>query len=91
MSSVAARVGRIRFDDLQWERRYRAWGAYGQSKLADLMFARHLAAAERGPQHSAAGSARVSSSADRRRRPAYQSRAAAPVSRASRESARLPA
>ena len=49
MSSLAARTGRIRFDDLQWERRYRAWGAYGQSKLADLMFARHLAivAAER--------------------------------------------
>ena len=50
MSSLAARSGRIRFDDLQWERRYRAWGAYGQSKLADLMFARQLAtvAAERG-------------------------------------------
>ena len=50
MSSVAARTGRIRFDDLQWERRYSAWGAYGQSKLADLMFARHLAAVadERG-------------------------------------------
>ena len=44
MSSIAARSGRIRFDDLQWEQRYRAWGAYGQSKLADLMFARHLAA-----------------------------------------------
>jgi NAD(P)-dependent dehydrogenase (short-subunit alcohol dehydrogenase family) len=50
MSSMAARTGRIRFDDLQWERRYSAWGAYGQSKLADLMFARHLAAVaeERG-------------------------------------------
>jgi NAD(P)-dependent dehydrogenase (short-subunit alcohol dehydrogenase family) len=50
MSSIAARSGRIRFDDVQWERRYRAWGAYGQSKLADLMFARQLAAVadERG-------------------------------------------
>ena len=50
MSSLAARSGRIRFDDLQWEQRYRAWGAYGQSKLADLMFARQLAAVadERG-------------------------------------------
>ena len=50
MSSLAARSGRIRFDDLQWEQRYRAWGAYGQSKLADLMFARQLAsvADERG-------------------------------------------
>ena len=50
MSSIAARSGRIRFADVQWERRYRAWGAYGQSKLADLMFARQLAAVadERG-------------------------------------------
>jgi NAD(P)-dependent dehydrogenase (short-subunit alcohol dehydrogenase family) len=43
MSSGIADIGRIRFDDLQWERRYSAWLAYGQSKLADLMFARHLA------------------------------------------------
>ena len=43
MSSGAAHMGRIRFDDLQAERRYRAWGAYAQSKLADLMIARHLA------------------------------------------------
>ena len=43
-----ARFGRIRFDDLQWERRYSAWGAYGQSKLADLMIARRLAAVADG-------------------------------------------
>jgi NAD(P)-dependent dehydrogenase (short-subunit alcohol dehydrogenase family) len=51
MSSGMADIGRIRFDDLQWERRrYVAWLAYGQSKLADLMFTRHLArlADERG-------------------------------------------
>ena len=50
MSSGVANFGRIHFDDLQWERRYRAWSAYGQSKLADLMMTRHLAAvaAERG-------------------------------------------
>jgi NAD(P)-dependent dehydrogenase (short-subunit alcohol dehydrogenase family) len=50
MSSGAAHMGRIRFDDLQGERHYSAWGAYGQSKLADLMIARHLAviAVERG-------------------------------------------
>ena len=50
MSSLAARSGRIRFDDLQWQQRYQAWGAYGQSKLADLMFAQRLAtvAGERG-------------------------------------------
>jgi NAD(P)-dependent dehydrogenase (short-subunit alcohol dehydrogenase family) len=45
MSSGAANFGRIRFDDLQWERsRYRATAAYAQSKLADLMFSRQLAA-----------------------------------------------
>jgi NAD(P)-dependent dehydrogenase (short-subunit alcohol dehydrogenase family) len=38
-SSVAHRMGRIREDDLQWERRpYSRWGAYGQSKLANLLF-----------------------------------------------------
>ncbi len=44
VSSTAAVVGRIRFDDLQSEHRYRPFGAYAQSKLADLLFARHLAA-----------------------------------------------
>ena len=45
MSSGLASVGRIRFDDLQWERgRYRANPAYAQSKLADLLLAEHLAA-----------------------------------------------
>jgi NAD(P)-dependent dehydrogenase (short-subunit alcohol dehydrogenase family) len=43
MSSGMADIGRIRFDDLQWERRYSAWLAYGQSKLADLMFTQQLA------------------------------------------------
>jgi NAD(P)-dependent dehydrogenase (short-subunit alcohol dehydrogenase family) len=38
VSSAAHRIGRIRFDDLQGERRYFAWLAYGQSKLANLMF-----------------------------------------------------
>jgi NAD(P)-dependent dehydrogenase (short-subunit alcohol dehydrogenase family) len=45
MSSGLASIGRIRFDDLQWERRrYRANPAYAQSKLADLLLAEHLAA-----------------------------------------------
>jgi NAD(P)-dependent dehydrogenase (short-subunit alcohol dehydrogenase family) len=35
-------VGRINFDDLQRERRYERWTAYGQSKLANLLFAREL-------------------------------------------------
>ena len=50
MSSGVASYGRIRFDDLQGERRYRPNLAYAQSKLADLMLAEHLAAvaAQRG-------------------------------------------
>ena len=44
MSSGVASYGRIRFDDLQWERRrYRPNLAYAQSKLADLLLALHLA------------------------------------------------
>jgi NAD(P)-dependent dehydrogenase (short-subunit alcohol dehydrogenase family) len=42
VSSTAHRFGRIRFDDLQSERRYSRWRAYGQSKLANLLFAREL-------------------------------------------------
>ena len=36
-------MGRLGLDDLNWERRtYRSWGAYAQSKLANLMFAYEL-------------------------------------------------
>jgi NAD(P)-dependent dehydrogenase (short-subunit alcohol dehydrogenase family) len=43
LSSAAHRLGRIDVADLNWEnRRYRRWGAYGQSKLANLMFAYEL-------------------------------------------------
>ncbi|WP_204800683.1 SDR family oxidoreductase [Mycobacterium riyadhense] len=42
LSSLAARRGRIHFDDLQFEKSYAAMPAYGQSKLAVLMFAREL-------------------------------------------------
>jgi NAD(P)-dependent dehydrogenase (short-subunit alcohol dehydrogenase family) len=38
LASAAARFGRINFDDLQSERRYRPMGAYAQSKLANLLF-----------------------------------------------------
>ena len=44
MSSGTASYGRIRFDDLQWQRRYSANLSYAQSKLADLMLTQHLAA-----------------------------------------------
>src|SRR5579863_3292648 len=43
MSSGVASYGRIRFDDLEWERGYRPNLAYAQSKLADLMMTLHLA------------------------------------------------
>ena len=42
VSSTAHRMGRINFDDLHGERRYRRWRAYGQSKLANLIFALEL-------------------------------------------------
>jgi NAD(P)-dependent dehydrogenase (short-subunit alcohol dehydrogenase family) len=41
-SSNGHRMGRIAFDDLQSRKRYRRWRAYGQSKLANLLFMREL-------------------------------------------------
>jgi NAD(P)-dependent dehydrogenase (short-subunit alcohol dehydrogenase family) len=38
VSSTAHRSGRMRFDDLHGEARYGPWRAYGQSKLANLLF-----------------------------------------------------
>ncbi len=38
VSSGAHRIGRMNFDDLQSERKYHRWAAYGQSKLANLLF-----------------------------------------------------
>ena len=43
VSSGAHRAGRIDLADLNWERRrYRRWEAYGQSKLANLLFTLEL-------------------------------------------------
>jgi NAD(P)-dependent dehydrogenase (short-subunit alcohol dehydrogenase family) len=42
LSSLAHRTGRIDFNDLQGVRVYSPWKAYGQSKLACLMFALEL-------------------------------------------------
>jgi len=42
VSSALHRAGKIRFDDLMGERRYRRWRAYSQSKLANLLFAMEL-------------------------------------------------
>jgi NAD(P)-dependent dehydrogenase (short-subunit alcohol dehydrogenase family) len=42
VSSDAHKIGRIRFDDLMGEKSYGRWSAYGQSKLANLLFVREL-------------------------------------------------
>ncbi len=42
VSSGAHVRGDIHFDDLQWEKKYDRWGAYAQSKLANLLFAYEL-------------------------------------------------
>ena len=42
VSSGAHRFGRIDLDDLMGERRYQPWRAYGQSKLANLLFTAEL-------------------------------------------------
>ena len=53
VSSSAHRFGQLDFDDLNWQQRgYNAWQAYGQSKLANLLFIyelqRKLSAARKG-------------------------------------------
>jgi NAD(P)-dependent dehydrogenase (short-subunit alcohol dehydrogenase family) len=42
VTSTLHTLGRIDFDDLHGERRYRRYGAYAQSKLANLLFAAEL-------------------------------------------------
>ncbi|MBT3391002.1 MAG: SDR family oxidoreductase [Chloroflexi bacterium] len=42
ISSQAHKTGRINFDDLNSEKSYSKWLAYGQSKLANLLFAYEL-------------------------------------------------
>ncbi len=42
VTSSAHRLSKMRFDDLHWERGYDKWRAYGQSKLANLLFTYEL-------------------------------------------------
>jgi NAD(P)-dependent dehydrogenase (short-subunit alcohol dehydrogenase family) len=43
LSSGAHRIGKLDVDDLNWQRRsYQRWGAYGQSKLSNLLFTLEL-------------------------------------------------
>ncbi len=53
VSSIAHAMGRIWLDDLNYEKRwYEAWSAYGQSKLANVLFARQLAKRLAAENHS---------------------------------------
>lgn len=59
MSSLMHKSGRLDIDDLNWEdRKYNRWTAYGDSKLADLMFALELA-----EKFAEAGSPKLSTAA----------------------------
>ncbi len=42
VSSAAHHIGNIRFGDIHWEQKYSKWGAYGMSKLANLLFVKEL-------------------------------------------------
>lgn len=42
VSSTAHKMGKLEFDNLQAEKGYKPWAAYGQSKLANLLFMRQL-------------------------------------------------
>jgi NAD(P)-dependent dehydrogenase (short-subunit alcohol dehydrogenase family) len=43
VSSTGQNIGKIDFDDLNWQQRsYSRWSAYGQSKLANMMFVLEL-------------------------------------------------
>ena len=42
VTSIAERMGQINFDDLMSEASYERWSAYGQSKLANVLFAYEL-------------------------------------------------
>jgi NAD(P)-dependent dehydrogenase (short-subunit alcohol dehydrogenase family) len=42
ITSFASWLGKINFDDLQGTSKYSKWGAYGQAKLANLLFAKEL-------------------------------------------------
>lgn len=80
VSSLSHRLrAAIHFDDLQWERRYSRFGAYAQSKLANLLFTHELQRRLIG-QHTIAVAAHpgFANTDLARGRPAYV-RAAAPL------------
>jgi NAD(P)-dependent dehydrogenase (short-subunit alcohol dehydrogenase family) len=48
LSSTGHKLSAIRFDDLQFDRGYEKWAAYGQAKTANSLFAVHLDALGQG-------------------------------------------
>ena len=58
VSSIAHRTGSMDWDDLQGEESYSRWRRYGQSKLANLLFAYEL-----GRRSAAAAGASLSAAA----------------------------
>lgn len=42
LSSIANRRGGINWDDINWEQNYDKWSAYGQSKTANILFAKQF-------------------------------------------------
>jgi NAD(P)-dependent dehydrogenase (short-subunit alcohol dehydrogenase family) len=44
--------GTINFEDLNGEKSYSAWGAYCQSKLANVLFSKELARRLQGRMHA---------------------------------------
>lgn len=53
VSSLAHKFGRINRDDIQMEHTYSRWPAYGQSKLANILFTRELAKRLKGTKVTA--------------------------------------
>jgi NAD(P)-dependent dehydrogenase (short-subunit alcohol dehydrogenase family) len=43
VGSMAHHFGKIRFGDIHWEKSYSKWGAYGMSKLSNLLFIKEMA------------------------------------------------
>ncbi len=43
VTSMAHNIGKIRFDDINWDKNYNRWKAYGMSKLANILFTFELA------------------------------------------------
>ena len=88
VSSVGHRIrAAIHFDDLQWERSYSRVAAYGQAKLANLMFTYELQRRLATARHHGRGG-RASRRVQHRARPQHTRRAAGARSPGSRRCSR---